>query len=153
MPVRSGCWYRSRVEALFDSPMFATSSGKCSFSGLLGSLGWRDTASAPLCLTPGMCTILNLYRRVFSLRLRSRALEISSRERSLNNLKRGLWSTAIIRFSQSRVKYRALSRASTTARASPSTGAYRVSAAWVKRLPTRVVFQPVGQQKGLGDLH
>ena len=153
MPVRSGCWYRSRVGALFDSSMFATSSGKCSFSGLLGPLGWRDTASAALCLTPGMCTILNLYRWVFSLRLRSRALEISSRERSLNNLRRGFWSTAIIRCSQPRVKYRALSRASTTARASPSTGAYRVSAAWVKRLPTRVVFQPVGQQKGLGNLH
>ena len=132
MPVRSGFLYRSRFGALFDSPMFAMSSGRCSFSGLLGPFGWRDTASAALCLTPGMCTILNLYRRVFSLRLRSRALEISSRERSLNNLRRGLWSMAIIRFSQPRVKYHALSRASTTARASPSTGAYRVSAAWVK---------------------
>ena len=71
MPVRSGCWYRSSVGGLVDSPMVATSSGRCSFSGLLGPFGWRDTASAALCLTPGTCTILNLYRRVFSLRLRN----------------------------------------------------------------------------------
>ena len=37
---------------------------------------------------------------------------------------------------------------SATARASPSTGAYLDSAGWVKRLPTKVIFQPVLQQNG-----
>ena len=41
-----------------------------------------------------------------------------------------------------------MSRASATARASPSTGAYLDSAGWVKRLPTKVIFQPVLQQNG-----
>ena len=46
----------------------------------------------------------------------------------------------------------ALSNTPATARASPSTGAYRDSAAFVKRLPTRG-FQLVDQQDGSEDLH
>ena len=40
-----------------------------------------------------------------------------------------------------------------TAKASPSMGEYRGSAGWVKRLPTRVTFQPDGQQSGLVQGH
>ena len=39
-----------------------------------------------------------------------------------------------------------LVRASATARASPSIGAYLDSAEWVKRLPTRVIFHPDGPE-------
>ena len=148
MPVRNDCLYGSIPGLAVNSLVLATSSDNESFSGLLGPVGLREMASATLCFTPGMCAILNLYRRVFSFRSRSLVLDMASRERSLNKFRRGLWSTSMIRSSQPRVKNRALSRASTTARASPSTGAYRASAAWVKRLSTRVVFQPVRQQNG-----
>ena len=50
-------------------------------------------------------------------------LVMSSSDRSPNTLSRGLWSTAMIKLLQPRTKNRALSRASATARASPSTGA------------------------------
>ena len=76
---------------------------------------------------------------------------MSSNERSPKIFSRGLWSTAIMRVSQPRTKNLVLSRASATARASPSTGASRDLAAWVKRLPTKVIRQPVGQQKGCVD--
>ena len=54
---------------------------------------------------------------------------------------------------QPRTKWRALSKASATASASPSTGAYRDSAGWVKREPTRVTFQPSWQQNISRDGH
>ncbi len=78
-------------------------------------VGYLDRVSGALCLMPGMCIILKWYRRVFSLRLRGSVI-----------FRRGLWSTAIVRFLHPRTK---LSRA---ASASPSMGD---SAAW---LPTRV---------------
>lgn len=86
------------------------------------------------------------YRNVFSFRFLSLGFGMSSRDRSPNSLRSGLWSTATIRSLHPRTKYRALSSASATASASPSTGAYRDSALCVKRLPTRAIFQPVGQQ-------
>ena len=91
---------------------------------------------------------MNLYRSVFSLRLRSREFGISSRDLSLNNFNSGLWSTATIKFAHPSTKYLALSKAWTTASASPSTGAYRDSAGFVNRLPTSAIFQPDGQQNG-----
>ena len=65
---------------------------------------------------------------------------------SLNILRSGLWSTAMVRFLHPRTKCLALSRASATASASPSTGAYLDSAACVNLLPTREIFQPCVQQ-------
>ena len=49
----SGC-------VMIESSMAATSSGNVSLSGFVGPVGWRDTASAALCFTPGMYVILNL---------------------------------------------------------------------------------------------
>ena len=83
-----------------------------------------------------------IYRKVFSFRFLSLVLVIWSRNRSLNILRSGLWSTAMVRFLHLRTKCLALSRASATASASPSTGAYLDSAACVNLLPTREIFQP-----------
>ena len=105
------------------------------------------------CVVPWDVNHAKFVAEVFSFRLRSLAFEISSRDRSPKILSRGLWSTAMIRLVQPSTKKRALSRASATARASPSTGAWRDSAAWVKRLPTNVIFHPVWQQKGTSDGH
>ena len=96
---------------------------------------------------------MNLYRSVFSLNLRSRGLGISLSERSEKVLSWGLWSTQMTRSLQLRTKYRAFSKASTTANASPSIGGYRDLACDVNQLLTRVVFQPVMQQKGTVGLH
>ena len=54
-----------------------------------------------------------------------------------------------MRSAHPRTKNLALSSASATARASPSMGAYLDSAGWVKRLPTRVILHPSGQQNGM----
>ena len=93
------------------------------------------------------------YRSVFSFKFLRRVFGMSSRERSPNNLHKGLWSTAMTRSEQPSTKWRALSRASATARASPSMGAYRDSAACVNREPTNVTFQPSWQQKISRDGH
>ena len=108
--------------------------------------GYLERESGALFFTPGMCVILNLYRKVFSLRLRRRALLIASRDLSPKILSKGRWSTAMVRLWQPSTKCLALSSASATARASPSMGAYRDSAGWVKRLPTSVIFHPSLQQ-------
>ena len=78
---------------------------------------------------------------------------MSSKDRSPKSFKRGLWSTAMTRSLQPSTKWRALSRASATASASPSMGAYLDSAGWVKRDPTRVTFHPSWQQKISRDGH
>lgn len=144
---------RSRVHAELSGSVVIVSMSSCSSKGLdgTGPVGWRETAPAALWRTPGTWISLNLYRSVFSLRLRSRMLAILSKERSPRTLSSGLWSTAMIRFSQPRTKNRALSNASATAKASPSIRAYRDSAGCVNRLPTSVIFQPVWQQKGSVD--
>lgn len=112
-----GVWSRCGATRLLVA---AISSGKTSRAGSIGPLGWRERATATLCSTPGMCTILNLYLNGFSLRLRSLEMVISLREHSPNTLRRGLWSTAISRSLQPSTKNCALSRALATARASPS---------------------------------
>lgn len=73
---------------------------------------------------------------------------MSSNDLSPSILSSCLWSTAIVRFSQPRMKYLALSKASAKASASPSIVAYRDSAECVNLLPTSVIFHPVLQQNG-----
>ena len=73
----------------------------------------------------------------------------ASSERFPRMASRGLWSTTTVRSLQPSTKYRVLSNASATARASPSIGRYRDSAELVKRLPTSKICQPVWQQNGL----
>ena len=115
------CRVGSSGSKLIGLPMAAMSSVSVSRSGLVEPVVWRETASAALFRTPGICTIRNLYRSVFSFRLRSLPLGIFSKDRSLNIFRSGLWSTAMMKSLQPRTKNRALSRASATARASPST--------------------------------
>ena len=81
--------------------------------------GCRDKASATVLRMPGMWSTRNRYRSDFSLMFRKRGFRMSSRARSPSTL----WSTATMRSEHPRVKCRALSRASTTASASPSMGA------------------------------
>ena len=76
--------------------MELTSSWRCSLSGEGSPVGWRERVSGALFFTPGMCTIENLYRRVFSFKFLRRALLISS-ERSPKIFRRGRWSTAMVR--------------------------------------------------------
>ena len=129
------------------SVMLWTSSVRSILSGLRVPVGWRDTESGALFFTPGMCTMEKRYRRVFSFRLRSLVLWTSSSERSPKIFSSGLWSTAMTRLVHPKTRCLALSRASATASASPSIRAYLDSAAWVNRLPTRVIFRPSLQQK------
>ena len=125
----------------------AMSSCRWSRGGFRVPDGWRESASLVWFLTPGMYTIRKRYLRVFSLRFLRRGFGMSSKHRSPNNLRSGRWSTATMRSLQPRTKWRALSKESATARASPSTGEYLDSAGWVKREPTRVTRQPSRQQK------
>ena len=46
-------------------------------------VGYLDSPSAAWCFTPGICSILNLYRRVFSFSFHSLVFERSSRDLSL----------------------------------------------------------------------
>ena len=78
---------------------------------------------------------------------------MSSRERSPRIFRSGLWSTATIMSLHPSTKNLALSRASATARASPSIGAYRDSTEWVNRLPTSEIFHPSRQQNGVAPGH
>ena len=123
------------------------SSGNCISSET--PTGLRETLSAAAFLAPGTWTIRNRNRSVFSLRFRRRDFSMSCCDLSPNTLTSGLWSTAIIKLSQPRTKWRDFSSASTTASASPSIGAYLDSALLVNRLPTRVTRHPLVQHKGL----
>ena len=106
-----------------------TASGREIPGGLCVPEGWRDKTSDVHLRTPGMYTILNEYGRVFSFKLRNLALLMSARARSPKILIRGLWSTAMKRSVQPRMKWRQHWRASTTARVSPSMAVYLDSAA------------------------
>ncbi len=123
------------------------SSGRSRRGGLVIPAGWRERASLVWFSAPRMYIIRNLYRR---LRFRSLVFGISSRDLSPNSFSRGLWSTATMRSLQPSSKWRALSKASATASASPSTGVYL---GCVKREPTSVTFQPPWQQKISWDGH
>ena len=121
----------------------------CDRSGISASPpGFRDKASATVLRTPGMCSTRNRYHSDFSLMFRNRGLGVSSRARSPSTSSSGLWSTTTVRFGHPNVKCRVLLRASTTASASPSMGAYHDSAPCVKRLPISTTFQPDLQQNG-----
>ena len=116
------CRVGSSGSKLIGLPMAAMLSVSVSRSGLVEPVGWRETASAALCRTPGICTIRN--RSVFSFA-----------EPAVGDLLKGPVAkylqerfvvdciTAMMRSLQPTTKNRALSRASATARASPSTGA------------------------------
>ena len=104
-----------------------TSSLRTIFVGLVSPVGCLDKVSGALFFTPGTWTIkfLKRYRKVFSFRLiLSLVLVMLSRDLSPNTLRSGLWSTAIVRFSHPRTRCLASSRASATASAYPSIGAY-----------------------------
>ena len=90
---------------------------------LAGEAGFLDIASAALCFIPGTCIMVNLNGRVFSFKFLSLGLGMSSSDRSPKILSKGLWSTAMVRSSHPMTKYLVLSRAATTASASPSMGA------------------------------
>ena len=139
-----GMWRRGIVML---SQMPWMSSWRIIFGGFWLPVGCLERASGVLFLTPGMWTILRWYRRVFSFKLQSLVLLMLSRDRSPKILRSGLWSTAMVRLVQPNTKCLALSKASATASASPSIGAYLDSAACVNLLPTRVIFQPGLQQK------
>ena len=97
--------------------------------------------------------MLNLYLSVFSFKFLKRGLSIACKARSLNILSSGLWSTAMVRSGHPRTKNLALSRPYTTARPSPSMGAYLDSAEFVNRLPTKVICHPSLQQKRVVPEH
>ena len=127
--------------------MWCTSSLRTIFGGWLSPVGCLDRVSGALFLTPGMWTILKRYRKVFSFRFLSMVLLMLLRDLSPNILRSGRWSTATVKFLHPRTKCLTLSRASATASASPSIGAYLDLAACVNLLPTRVIFHPCLQQK------
>ena len=128
-PISSvGCGWCCRISLMQLVLLSVTSSWRCSLWGFLGPEGCLDRASLVRFRVPGMYVILNLYLSVRSFKFRSRGFAMSSRQRSLNSFSSGLWSTATIRSLHPRTKCLALSKASATANASPSTGAYRDSA-------------------------
>ena len=72
----------------------------------------------------GPVSIMNWYQSVLSLRFLSLVLLRWSRDLSPKIFRSGRWSTAMVRFLQPSTNCLALSRASGTAKASPSMGAY-----------------------------
>ena len=90
-----------------------------------------------------------LYLKVFSLILKSLWFAMSSKVLSPSILTKGLWSVATRRSGQPRMKCLVFSRTQATARASPSTGEYRVSGPVRNLLPQKVTTQPSGQQSGV----
>ena len=102
---------------------------------------------------PGRWNILKVHGSVFCFNANSLGLAMSSSEVVLKNPSSGLWSVTILRSLQPRVKYRVCSRDQAIARASPSTGEYRVSAGFKKREPARVICQPWSQHPGSDPGH
>ena len=60
MPVRKECPEGLNTVGIAEVPEPAMSSGSGIMSGFVGLGGWRETALAALCRTPGMCTMQNL---------------------------------------------------------------------------------------------
>ena len=58
MPVRKECPEGLNMDGIAEVPASAMSPGSAIMSGFTGPVGWQETASAALCQTPGMCTIL-----------------------------------------------------------------------------------------------
>ena len=56
MPAKSERLGASSCDRAARAAVAAMSSDKTSRSSLVVPVGWRETASAPLCRTPGMCT-------------------------------------------------------------------------------------------------
>lgn len=95
----------------------AMSSGRPSGVGF--STGWHQLLHGKHLV----CEWRWIYNAVtFFLRLHSQGLQMSSRQQSPNALWRGLWSINLIKLEHQMVKWQALSNASTTTSALPSTG-------------------------------
>ena len=58
--VRKECLEELNRDGIAEAPEAAMSSDSSIISGFVGPVGWRETASAALCRTPGMCTMRNL---------------------------------------------------------------------------------------------
>ena len=57
MPARKECPEGLNADGIAEAPEAAMSSGSGIMSGFMGPVGWRETASAALCCTLGMCTM------------------------------------------------------------------------------------------------
>ena len=112
------------------------------------SLGFRDIASGPRCQRPGLCWILKRYLRVLSLILNNLGLVTSAKLRCPSIATRGWWSVVTMRDGQPRINILHFSKLQAIAVASPSIGAYRLSAGVQKRLPANTNFQASGQHTG-----
>ena len=110
--------------------------------------GYREHVLAAALAFPSVYLISNLYGNVLSLKLKRRVLVILSSDLSPNIFKRGRWSVTTVNFGHPKTNMRHFSRASATAKASPSIGAYLLSASVVNREPKNVSFQPSLQQTG-----
>ena len=137
------------ILAMWMPPMFAfvftLLIKACSITLIPGAVDWGtgilDIVFRPVFFIPGMCITVNLYRRVGSRILSTLGLVILSRSQLLNMGTNGLWSTATISFWQPRTNIRQLSRANSTASASPSIGAYLLSESVVNLDPAYTTFQ------------
>ena len=75
--VRKGCPMRLTGHRWVELSIAAMSSGRVRILGCVGPVGCCEMVSAALCRTPGMCTMRNLYRSVFSLRFLRQLLDMS----------------------------------------------------------------------------
>ena len=60
MPLRSECPEKFNRDGIAETPEAAMSTGSSIMSGLVGPVGWWESALAALCRTPRMCTMGNL---------------------------------------------------------------------------------------------
>ena len=111
-------------------------------------VGLRETASEALCHFPGQCWIVNLYLSVFFFSLNNLGFWIFLRSLSPNSPFRDSWSVTTMRLGQPMTNIRHFSKAHAIVAASPSIGAYLVSASIQNLLPANIRCHPSGQQTG-----
>ena len=111
--------------------------------------GLRETASAPLCRLPGQYWMLKEYLRHFSFSLKRRGSCIFLRSLSANIPVCGWWSVTTIICRQPMTNIRHFSSARAIAAASPSIGAYRLSASVQNLLPANTMYHPSEQHTGV----
>ena len=120
-------------------------------SGLAGNTSSSDlqeTASEALCHFPGQCWIVNLYLRVFSFSMNNQGFRILFRSLSPNSPFSGSWSVTTMRLEQPMTNKRHFCNAHAIATASPSIGAYLISASIQNLLPANIRCHPSRQQTG-----
>ena len=113
--------------------------------------GWLDAVSDAGINFPETYIFLKRHANVRWLRQKILALVISSNDQSPNILTNGLWSVATIKSSHPSAKFFLSSKVQATAKASPSIGTYRCSAALRNQEPASVIFHPESQQSGVSD--